>query len=166
MSASEPAVDRARALGRELVRVHDWLRSELDRIGTELDSGAFDGAEELVPLRTHCVAFCDALTRHHTSEDAAAFPVLAGQLPELAPVLEQLSQDHQLVAEILGRLRRLLAEVTPETVESVRGEIDGLRAILESHFRWEERKLTDALDRLVTARDAAELFGLSAQPLR
>jgi hypothetical protein len=80
-------------------------------------------------------------------------------VPELAPVLEQLSEDHRLVEDIVRRLRQLLSTVTPETVEEVRREVDGLSAILESHFRWEEKALVDALERLVTERPFDELFG-------
>jgi hemerythrin-like domain-containing protein len=147
---------RAVAFGRELVRAHDWLRAELVRVRAELDADT----RPPMSLRAHCLAFCDALTRHHGSEDAVAFPTLAGQVPELAPVLAELSQDHQLIERILRRLRDLLSAVTPETVESARAEIDGLAAIMESHFRWEERTLLDALDELATTRPAEELFGL------
>jgi iron-sulfur cluster repair protein YtfE (RIC family) len=147
--------DRARALGHELVRVHDWLRTELARLRDGLDTG-----DRLVPLQAHCIAFCEALTRHHTSEDAMAFPTVAAQLPELAPVLGQLSQDHRLVEDVLRRLRELVTTVTPATVDAVRREVDGLSAIMESHFRWEERTLVAALDKLDTAREAEELFGL------
>jgi iron-sulfur cluster repair protein YtfE (RIC family) len=148
------ATARTRAIGSELVRVHQWLRDELARIHDQLDSD-----EDLLPLQAHCVAFCVALTSHHTSEDATAFPVLAAQAPELASVLEQLSQDHRLVEDIVRRLRELLASVTPDTVDEVRREIDGLSAILESHFRWEEKALVDALNALDTARSTEELFG-------
>ena len=152
-SRSGPAA-RTRAIGRELVRVHQWLREELTRIQDQLDTG-----EDLPPLRAHRIAFCAAITRHHTSEDATAFPALAAQEPELAPVLAKLSQDHRLVEDIVRRLRDLLASATPGTVEEVRGEIDGLSAILESHFRWEEKVLVDALDTLDTERGTDELFG-------
>lgn len=143
-----------RAIGGELVRVHQWLREELARIHDQLDTG-----EDLMPLQAHCVAFCAAITRHHTSEDATAFPALAGQAPELAPVLEQLSQDHRLVEDIVLQLRELLCAVTSENLDEVRREVDGLSAILESHFRWEEKVLVDALNTLVTAPSSEELFG-------
>jgi len=78
-------------------------------------------------------------------------------------VLEQLSQDHRLVEDILRRLRELLSTMTTSTIEPVRREIDGLSAILESHFRWEEKTLTDVLDTLVTARAVDDLFGLAPQ---
>lgn len=143
-----------RAIGRELVRVHQWLRDELARIHDQIDSG-----DELIQLQVHCVAFCAAITRHHTSEDATAFPTLGAENPELAPVLEQLSQDHRLVEEIVGTLRTLLTAVTPENVDEVRREIDGLSAILESHFRWEEKALVDALNTVDTAWSVEDLFG-------
>lgn len=159
-------VDRARALGRELERVHGWLRGELARIRDEIGTDSHRDADRPMPLHAHCAAFCEALTRHHTSEDTVAFPALAGQLPELAPVLEQLSQDHLLVEDILRRLRQLLDIVdggaaAPGTREAVRREIDGLSAILESHFRWEERRLVDVLDTLVTTRAVDDLFGVA-----
>ena len=78
-------------------------------------------------------------------------------------MLEQLSQDHRLVEDILRRLRELLSTMTTSTIEPVRREIDGLSAILESHFRWEEKTLTDVLDTLVTARAVDDLFGLAPQ---
>jgi hemerythrin-like domain-containing protein len=147
--------DRTRAVGRELVRVHQWLRDELARIHDQLDHDDID----LLPLSAHCVAFCAAVTSHHTSEDGIAFPALAEQAPELAPVLRELSDDHRLVANIVRRLGQLLAEVTPGTVDEVRREIDGLSAILESHFRWEEKTLVDALNTVDTTRSVEDLFG-------
>lgn len=101
-------------------KVHDWLRGELARIRDEIGTDNRGDANQLTPLRAYCIAFCEALTHHHTSEDTVAFPTLARQLPELAPVLEQLSQDHQLVEGILGQLRELLTTVTARTIEPVR----------------------------------------------
>lgn len=144
-----------RAIGGELVRVHQWLRDELAGIHDRLDANELD----VMPLRAHCVAFCAAITRHHTSEDTVGFPTIAGGLPELAPVLEALTRDHRLVEDIVRRLSELLASTTPDTVDEVRREVDGLSAILESHFRWEEKALVAALDTLTTERTTDELFG-------
>jgi hypothetical protein len=49
-----------------------------------------------------------------TSEDSTAFALLGEAFPELAPVLEQLRQDHRLVADILGQLSQLLTTLTAE----------------------------------------------------
>ncbi|MFD6162320.1 hemerythrin domain-containing protein [Nocardia sp. NPDC060256] len=151
---------RAHALGRELIDTHDRLRSELRRVARALDD--YRGNEPIAPLRdlrAHCLAFCQALTDHHTSEDKTAFPVLAQRFPDLAPVLTELSADHHLIADILTRMTTTLADLSAENLAAVRGEIAGLSAIMESHFQWEERRITAALDELPSAEyTAAELF--------
>jgi hypothetical protein len=55
-------------------------------------------------LSSHCVRFCSALTRHHTAEDRRAFPALAAQHPELAPLIAKLEGDHRLIGGIVGRV--------------------------------------------------------------
>ncbi|MVU78209.1 hemerythrin domain-containing protein [Nocardia sp. ET3-3] len=155
---------RVRALGRELIDTHNWLRGELKRVVRELDEHREGGTvRPLRELRGHCLAFCRALTNHHTNEDVTAFPVLAQRFPELAPVLTELSADHLLVSDILTRMTALLADVTAENLAAVRGEIAGLSAILESHFQWEERRIAAALDELPTAdHTGTALFGTHA----
>ncbi|WP_433527204.1 hemerythrin domain-containing protein [Nocardia pseudovaccinii] len=156
MASTDLDANRARALGQELVAIHDWLRTELTRI--RVNVAAYAAGSELRPtqLRAHCAA----LTRHHTGEDTAAFPALAGQFPELAPVLAELRTDHQLVADILRRLTELLDSIGPDNADTVRRELDGLAAILESHFRWEERRLVQAFDELeMGTRTGEELLG-------
>ncbi|PXX55612.1 hemerythrin HHE cation binding domain-containing protein [Nocardia tenerifensis] len=151
---------RARALGRELIDTHHWLRSELRRVTRLLDEyPATTPIGPLRDLRAHCLSFCQALTDHHTSEDETAFPVLAQRFPDLGPVLTELSADHHLVADILTRMTTALADVSVENLATVRGELAGLSAILESHFQWEERRIAAALDKLPTIDyTAAQLF--------
>lgn len=152
--------DRARSLSEQLTEVHQWLRAELARLREELAAYAGSGTTQSpTPLRVHCTAFCQALTRHHTSEDTTGFPALGEQFPELIPVLEELRQDHRLVADILRRLQELLTTLTPDNAQPVRRELDGLTAILESHFQWEERRLLDAFDALRTPEASEDLFG-------
>jgi hypothetical protein len=59
---------------------------------------------------------------------------------------------------------RPAAGISPDNVQRVRSELDGLAAVLESHFRWEERRLTDALNALHADANAEDLFGLSVPP--
>ncbi|WP_456787764.1 hemerythrin domain-containing protein [Cellulomonas sp. P5_C5] len=134
--------DRLAAWGQELVEVHDRLRDELDRLLDGLDESSV-----LTPdLRSHCVAFCGAVGRHHTSEDRTAFPALAAQYPELQDTLDGLSRDHHVVAGLLQSIDAVLTG--SDDLARARSEIDGLAAILESHFRWEERTVVAALDGL------------------
>jgi hypothetical protein len=132
-----PRPARLPALGDELLRIHDSLRAELRR----LQDGVRDPGR---PLVVHCLAFCTALTRHHTGEDAGAFPALADRFPELRPLLEKMAEDHDMIAGIVTRIEAIAASDDP----TLAGELDGLAAIMESHFSFEERRIRDALDSL------------------
>ncbi|MEV1146978.1 hemerythrin domain-containing protein [Micromonospora sp. NPDC049799] len=154
-----PPYGRLRALGHHLVEIHLWLREELDRIRDGLDA---DGpGVRPRELRAHCLAFCASLTRHHTGEDTGAFRVLAAQVPELRPVLRELEADHRLVEAALRRVEDLLDSRHP--VEEVRNELDTLAALLETHFLYEEKKLTAALNALEDGR-TEELLGVPLPP--
>lgn len=156
-TTSEPA-DRLTAFGNQLVDVHLWLREELARLREELDSFLSGSGTRPRNLRAHCLAFCSALTRHHTAEDQGVFPVLAEAYPALRPVLDELARDHVQVEEILVRLQELLdtlpaeraTDPDPAEMRRVRGELDGLIALVESHFTYEEKKLVTALNELGT----------------
>lgn len=162
MASTDLDANRARALGQELVAIHDWLRTELTRIRADVTDYAAGSELRPTQLRVHCTAFCAALTRHHTGEDTAGFPALADQFPELAPVLAELRTDHELVADILRRLTELLDSIGPDNADTVRRELDGLAAILESHFHWEERRLVQAFDELeMGTRTGEELLGVT-----
>ncbi|MBB5854940.1 hemerythrin domain-containing protein [Amycolatopsis umgeniensis] len=143
---------RLTAFGNQLVQVHNWLRKELARLHDDLGSVADGRAERLRDLRAHCLTFCSALTRHHTGEDGGAFLVLAEKFPELRPVLEELAHDHEVMTGIIERLEELVAEVGPGSSQPeilyVQRELDGLTAIMETHFRYEEKRIVEALDSL------------------
>jgi hypothetical protein len=127
---------RLQGFGQQLVEVHERLREQL--AGVREASGRGSAGRELL---VHCAAFCTALTRHHTGEDDGAFPVLAAEYPELRPVLEELARDHVLIADALQRLQNL----DPQQNET---ELATVAALLETHFTYEERKLTAALNAL------------------
>ncbi|MEU5216728.1 hemerythrin domain-containing protein [Streptomyces sp. NPDC020807] len=159
MTTSPQPADRLAAFGNQLVDVHLWLREELSRLREDVDAFLSGGADRPRNLRAHCLAFCTALTRHHTAEDQGVFPVLAETYPSLRPVLAELARDHEQVEEILRRLQELLdalpgteagTEPDPAEVRRVRGELDGLVALVESHFTYEEKKLVTALNELGT----------------
>lgn len=162
-----PSGPRARltALGTELIEIHQWLRDELT--GLRSDVGAFlaGRGERPRPLKAHCLAFCTALTRHHRGEDAGAFVTLAREYPELGPTIDKLVADHRLVRSLQDNIEGLLDGITdepdPAQAARVRAELDGLSAILESHFRFEERRIAAALDTLPAEAGTAEsLLGL------
>ncbi|WP_229400334.1 hemerythrin domain-containing protein [Micromonospora okii] len=170
MHPSPDPGDRLATLGTQLIEVHQWLREELARLRASLEPGAAppDDADRPRSLRAHCLSFCAALTAHHTGEDGGAFRVLAEEEPRLRPVLEKLAQDHRMIDGIVRRVEELAAAPVgddPAAAARVRAELDGLTAIVESHFGFEERTIVAALDALrADAGTAEDLFGLAPPP--
>lgn len=132
---------RLAAFGNQLIEVHVWLREQLDALRDD----AADGHPRPRELRAHCLAFCTALTRHHSGEDDDAFRRLAEHLPELRPVLDELRRDHRIVADALRRLDEAVARADPA---ELRREVDGVAALMETHFGYEERRIVAALNAL------------------
>lgn len=144
--------DRVAALSEQLIQVHQVLRERLTSLRQEAagNTGPRATAAALQgDLLGHCVGFCAAIHTHHSGEDGELLPALRAAAPELAPVIDKLSEDHELVAGILRRIRELLTpgqtSLSPATLLR---ELDGLTAILESHFSFEERRISEALDTL------------------
>ncbi|WP_329101545.1 hemerythrin domain-containing protein [Micromonospora sp. NBC_01699] len=150
MGSDFEAASRLTAFGNQLVQVHLWLRERLEDLRDDVD--AYFAGEGLLPrdLRVHCLSFCSALARHHTGEDGGAFPVIAEEFPELRKVIGDLKTDHNRIDWILGSLGKLLDNLPvnpdPATATRVREELDGLSAIMETHFIYEEKKLISVLN--------------------
>ncbi|WP_199422459.1 hemerythrin domain-containing protein [Actinotalea solisilvae] len=121
--------------------VHRRLRDAIDlaRVAVEEEHAAPSAAPD--PL-LYCWGFCAALSGHHRSEDGALFPRVVRAHPELASVLAQLVQDHAMIEHLIGELRR--AEDAP-TEEMLR-HLDGIEAVMLTHFRYEELRLLPILD--------------------
>lgn len=155
------------ALSAQLIHVHATL---LERL-TSLRQGVADGAGHDAPpaieedLRSHCLSFCTAIQTHHRGEDGRLLPALRAAEPELTPVIDNLIEDHALVAGLLQRVRELL---TPDpaafTPDALVRELDGLIAILKSHFSYEERRVAKALDALGPGAWTADVFASGRAP--
>lgn len=149
-----------RAWSEEMREVHRRLRAALDlaRESVEDEHAADPLAGD--PL-LYCWGFCAALSGHHRSEDHALFPRLVEERPDLAPVVAQLVQDHHMIEHLLGGLQ-LAMERGATSKEKLR-HLDGVEAVMETHFRYEERRLLDVLDGIEGLRDeevgATDLFG-------
>ncbi|WP_026416194.1 hemerythrin domain-containing protein [Actinomadura oligospora] len=140
--------ERLTAFGNQLIEVHLWLREELDVLREGVERNLSGGARPR-ELRAHCLTFCSAFDRHHRGEDGGAFRVLAARFPELRPVLEELSQDHRVIEESLRRVQAIVDGLSPESdPDEVRRELDGLAALMETHFTYEEKRIVSALNEL------------------
>jgi hemerythrin-like domain-containing protein len=145
---------RFRAYGNQLIDIHGRLRDVL----ADLREGVVADKD----LSVHCLSFCTAVDRHHTAEDATVFPLLAARHPPLRTFLSELERDHRMIASLLTRLTAgasgLSRGEVPEgpLTAAVRMELDGLAAVLETHFIGEEKRLArvlSALDALVGGVD-------------
>ncbi len=90
-------------------------------------------------LLIYCRGFCTALDEHHRGEDRALFPAIEEAHPELADTLRKLTQDHSMIDYLITALTQTMrSNATPAELER---HLDGIAAIMESHFAYEERQL-------------------------
>ena len=133
--------DRAVTLRLQLRRAHEELRRQIRTLRADLGRRRTDDRV----LVTHCLAFCGALTTHHQQEDTDIFAELVTQRPDLAGAVAKLVEDHQMIAAILSRMVDLAAQANGSrgsALAAIARELDGLAAIMESHFNYEERVIT------------------------
>ena len=132
------------AYGNQLIEIHISLRDQL----ADLREGLVPESE----LGAYCLAFCAAVTRHHTGEDTQVFPVLAARHPELREFLAGLERDHRMLAWMLTSAGSVAAELRdtqpPERVAALRQRLDEIAAVLATHFIGEEKRLVAVLNAL------------------
>ncbi|MFD6700400.1 MULTISPECIES: hemerythrin domain-containing protein [unclassified Microbacterium] len=152
---TERETTRLVAWSNELRRAHARLREAL-----ALVRAGVRGTDPQQPTRDlllHCRGFCTALDQHHRGEDRALFPAIEAAHPELAPVLRTLSEDHAMIDVLLTSLAAAVdGEVPPDDIDR---HLDGIGAIMESHFAFEERQLLRVLETLALDADPREVLG-------
>lgn len=144
------------AWSNELRTVHGRLREALQVTRNATHNGtAFEHATR--DLLLFCRGFCTALASHHEGEDRELFPAIAAAHPELREVLRKLEQDHSMIAHLLTGLQAAVGRAaTPAQLDH---HLEGIAAIMESHFRYEERELLKVLDTLAFDADPVRVLG-------
>lgn len=141
------------AWSQELRRVHARLREALKITRTALSSGTQDQQANR-DLLLFCHGFCAALTGHHEGEDRELFPAIAAAHPDLRQTLRLLEQDHSMIAHLLSGMQA--AAAYPADLEQ---HLNGIAAIMENHFRYEEDKLLSVLETLALDADPGQVLG-------
>jgi hemerythrin-like domain-containing protein len=136
--------------------MHARLREALDLTRSAVAEGR-SGEAATSDLLLYCHGFCTALDGHHQGEDHTLFPAIEAAHPELAPVLRRLTQDHSMIAHLLAGLQSALDRAAP--VAELDRHLEGVAAIMESHFRYEERQLLTVLETLSLDASPAEVLG-------
>jgi alkanesulfonate monooxygenase SsuD/methylene tetrahydromethanopterin reductase-like flavin-dependent oxidoreductase (luciferase family) len=156
--------DQGRQVGQHLIDVHDMLRSDLTdlrAILTQVRDGALAAADARAALDgmalrqndwtlgAFCSRYCSRVAQHHGMEDTSIFPYLARCEPELAPVIERLTDEHLVIHENLERVdAALVAQIEGgDGHVAIQAAIDGLTDALLSHLSYEETELVEPLAR-------------------
>ncbi|WP_385635021.1 nitroreductase/quinone reductase family protein [Streptomyces sp. SudanB5_2050] len=145
-----------RTLADKLLEVHTWLRGQLRQVRAEVEAhfAARDAhcgpGEPPAPglglqIRQRCLAFCQALEFHHTSEDGHLFPGIARHHPHLSDVFDRLAEEHRTVARLQDGLAALLAGVHIADPDRFRAELAAMSAELNAHLDHEEEALLPLL---------------------
>ncbi|MER7506441.1 hemerythrin domain-containing protein [Nonomuraea pusilla] len=151
----ESEKSRLVAWNLELRAAHRRLRRALRLARESLE--ARDTVSARADLLLYCKGFCAALDGHHVREDVGLFPELSARHPSLRPAIAKLQQDHEMIAMLLGRFdRAITSDAAPSELAT---HLDGLSAIMESHFRYEERELLGVLATLELDADPHDLLG-------
>ncbi|MGW2087750.1 nitroreductase/quinone reductase family protein [Streptomyces sp. NPDC001880] len=143
-------------LAGKLMEVHTWLRGQLRQVKAEVDAHFAARAAHRGPgappapglglqIRQRCLAFCQSLEFHHTSEDEHLFPGIARHHPHLTDTFARLADEHRTVARIQGELVSLLADIGIARPERFHAELDRMSTELNAHLDYEEKQILPLL---------------------
>jgi hypothetical protein len=166
--APDPAASYAesdRSYARDLVGVHNHLRSELAQL-REMISQVAAGSLDVATARSeinkltmrqnqwtvgaYCESYCRLVGLHHTIESTQLFPGLSRLDVRLAPVTERLHAEHEIIAGLLARVDAALVALVTDPVRgmpALEAAVDLLTDALLSHLSYEEHQLLEPLAR-------------------
>lgn len=140
----------------------DQVRSIVDQVRQgQLSAGAARSVINTTTLRqnswtlgAYCQSYCRIVTAHHTNEDRAIFPHLRRSCPPLAPVLDRLQSEHDVIHDVLEQLDEALVSLVEndgygaagrQSMIDLQHAVDLLTDTLLSHLSYEERELAHPL---------------------
>ena len=153
-----------KAPGEHLREIHNHLRENMETLGRLIERAASGTvAVEEIEAETAdlaivanyerfgnlCGQHCQFVELHHSIEDYAIFPRLAGYGEPFRKIAERLRAEHVVVHTLLERLMDALVALseTPssENFETAREVYEALARVLLSHLGYEEDAMGDAL---------------------
>jgi hypothetical protein len=149
-------------LGDRLIAIHGQIRQQTSTLRQAISDvktgvGTRQAAQTALEslsigqknpgLGSLCTGYCELLTVHHTMEDHRVFPGLGKTHLNLRGILEQLFREHEVVAALIERLRKGLAEASNRTGLRKLDEVaQCLAEQLDSHLAYEEAQLFEVLN--------------------
>lgn len=156
--------EEQRQPGRHLRMIHDHHRRNMQVLRDVIaaaEAGEMSAAEaqkaiEDLPLVQNyrrfgalCGQYCQIIHAHHSIEDAYMLPALSEKADGFRRVAERLKAEHDVVHQLLLRLidtlNALMADPGPAPFAAAREIYATLERLLNSHFRYEEDSVGDAL---------------------
>ena len=166
--APDPAAEYSasgRSHARDLVAIHDHLRSELAQLRdmiSQVAAGSLDVATARTEINkltmrqnqwtvgAYCESYCRLVGLHHTLESTALFPGLSRLDRRLTPVTTRLHDEHEAIAGLLSRVDAALVALVTDPVRgmpALEAAVDLLTDALLSHLSYEEHQLLEPLAR-------------------
>ncbi|MFW6600211.1 LLM class flavin-dependent oxidoreductase [Propionibacteriaceae bacterium Y2011] len=154
---------------QHLIDIHDGLRAELERVRDIVDqvrTGHLSVGQARSVINTmtmrqnnwtlgaYCASYCRIVTGHHTLEDRSVFPHLRRSDERLAPLMDRLEYEHEVIADVLDGLDQALVAVVDgegygsdgdRRLDALQHHVDLLTDTLLSHLSYEERELLHPL---------------------
>ncbi|QWC85860.1 hemerythrin domain-containing protein [Nocardioidaceae bacterium] len=151
-----------RRTGEHLRMIHDNYRGGFAQV-QQLVDGLVDGVGAVADVRaamhrmgltqayqqlgSFCGQLCRAVEAHHRIEDAHLYPALRAAdrdgVHGLEPVLDRLAAEHVVVHEALEDFDGIArgAQADPSRLTELAEAYAALRALVESHFAYEEEQI-------------------------
>ncbi len=155
------------AYPQHLIDIHDALRAELTQLRDVIDQvrrGLLQVGQARSVINTmtmrqnnwtlgaYCESYCRIVTGHHTLEDRSMFSFLRDRDPDAAPVVDRLTEEHEVIADVLEQVDRALVGLVGAEpgeggarLEELSASVDLLTETLLSHLSYEERELLHPL---------------------
>lgn len=147
--------------GQHLRAIHDHFRGQLRAVLDEVRAvrrgegslGEVRAAVHAMALRptyeqlgSFCGQLCQFVTMHHSIEDRAMLPAVA-VMPDYAPVVERLMEEHLVIHDHLVALDDVVVRMAGDTdlLADLDAAVTALDAVLTSHFAYEEQEMAEPL---------------------
>ncbi|MFE3783986.1 hemerythrin domain-containing protein [Amycolatopsis sp. NPDC059090] len=100
-------------------------------------------------LKSFCDVYCQTVRTHHSIEDGRIFPAVVAVAPETAPIVRQLTADHEELARLLGVLNTAVGALP--SAAGWAAAVDAAHQLAErlaAHLDLEEEHILPPLERL------------------
>lgn len=131
------------------------------------------GSEEALSVLNDCVYYIEVFPEryHHPKEEKVLFPLVRSKRPDLAPVLDELEDQHEKGSAAIGDLANLLRKLRSDWSANRSAFEAAVRSYVETqrhHMDVEEREILKPLKTSLASADIRSLnsaFGVAVDPL-